>query len=89
MPSTYNDTSDTPGWVAASLQVLGDNGKDTGRQRHVEQAVRLWPSLLQVLEVVVQNSKGLILVVLAGNVSAQAGEFLELLLNLWGRRLDV
>lgn len=69
--------------------MLRDNGKDTRGQCHVEQAMRLWPSLLQIVEVVVQDSEGLVLVVLAGNVAAQTGELLQLLLNLLGGRLDV
>lgn len=69
--------------------MLGHNGEDAGRQRHVEQAVCLLESLLQLLDVAVEPEEGLILVVLARNVGAEAAELVKLLLGLFGRRLDV
>jgi len=69
--------------------VLRNNGEDTGRKRHVEEAVALRATLLNLLEVLLEALEGLILVVLARNVGAETGEVFELLLNLLRGSLNV
>ena len=69
--------------------MLRDHCEDTGRESHIEQAVGLLEVLLQLLDVLVEAVEGLILVVLAGDVSAEAAEVVELLLGLLGGGLDV
>ena len=78
----HNDTCNAVLGVADLLEVLRNNGEDTGRQRHVEEAVVLRATLLNLLEVLLEALEGLILVVLTRNVGAEPGELLELLLDL-------
>lgn len=87
--ATYNDTGNAFCGVAASLQVLGDNREHTGRQRHVEQTVRLFAPLLEVFQVLVQVQERVVLVVLAGDICAELAEVLQHLLHIFGRGLDV
>lgn len=86
---TYNDTSNAVLGVAALLQVLGDNGEDGRGQGHVEETMRFGATSLELLEMLFKLVERLILVVLAGDVSADLGEFLKLILNLLGGSLDV
>ena len=69
--------------------MLRNDGENTGRKRHVEEAVVLRATLLNLLEVLLEALEGLILVVLARNVGAETGEVFELLLNLLCGGLDV
>lgn len=87
--STYNNTSNALGRVAAPLQVLRHNGEDTGRQCHVEQPMCLLAPLLQLLQVLVEALERLVLVVLSGDVGAKLAEVLEHLLHILSRSLDV
>lgn len=87
--STYDDSCDSLFRVATPLQVLRNNGENTGRQSHVEQPVSLGTTLLQLCQVLIQVLKRLVLVVLAGNICAETQEMLKLLLNLLCRGLDV
>lgn len=86
---TYNDASNALGRVAALLQMLGHNGKNTGREGHVENAVCLGSAGFQLLEVLVELVEGLILVVLAGDVGAQIAEIGKLLFDLGSGCLNV
>lgn len=86
---TYDDPRNAPGRVAASLQVLGHDCEDAGRERHVEEPVRLRLSLLEVLEVRVEVLEGIVLVVLPRNISAEGAEVIQLLLHVLGGGLDV
>jgi hypothetical protein len=87
--STHDNSGDTLGRIAALLQVLGDDREDARGERHVEQPVRLFPSLFQLLQVLVELLERLILVVLARNIGTEGAERLELLFDVLGRRLDV
>lgn len=69
--------------------MLGDCDEDAGRQRHVEHAVVLAVVLLELLDVFPQLHEGIILVVLARDVRAEAAELVQLLFEVLGRRLDV
>lgn len=86
--ATYDDAGNAPGGVAAPLQMLRDDGEDTG-EGHVEEAVGLFPPLLELLEVPVEVLEGVIAVILAGNVCAERAELVELLLDVLGGGLDV
>jgi hypothetical protein len=86
---TYNDSRNAVLWVAVALQVLRDWDEDARWERHVEYAVRLLATLLELLEMLLQLLEGLVLVVLAGNVCAEAAELVQLLLNLFCWYLDV
>jgi hypothetical protein len=86
---TYNDAGNTLGRVAAALEVLGHDGEDAGRKRHVEETVGLRAALLEILKVLCKLVERLILVVLTGNVGAELAELVELLLNLLGGGLHV
>jgi hypothetical protein len=85
----YNDSRNAVLWVAVALQVLRDWDEDARWERHVEYAVRLLATLLELLEVLLQLLEGLVLVVLAGNVCAEAAELVQLLLDLLCGYLDV
>jgi hypothetical protein len=69
--------------------MLGHNGKNTGREGHVENAVCLGSAGFQLLEVLVELVEGLILVVLAGDVGAQIAEIGKLLFDLGSGCLNV
>lgn len=86
---THDDTSNTALRVTNLFQVLADRNENTGRQRHVKDTVRLFSALLELLEVLLQVLERLILIVLTRNVTAEAGELLELFLEFLGGRLDV
>ena len=85
---THNNAYDSIFWVTAALQVLRNNGENTGRKSHVEDAVRLIALILKIIENLVEVVEGLILVVLAVDVGTDLQEVVELLLNLLGRGLD-
>jgi hypothetical protein len=87
--ATYNDPRNAVLGVAVALQVLGDWDEDAGWERHVEYPVRLLAALLQLAQVLFELDKGLVLVVLAGDICAEAAELLQLLLNLLCGCLDV
>lgn len=79
---TYNNARNALRGIAHLLQVLRNNGEDTGRQGHVEESMGLGATLLNVLEMLLENLERLILVVLAGDIGAEFAELLELLLRL-------
>ena len=85
---THDNTSDAVLWVAVLLQLLRDNREDTWWQCHVENTVVLLSSLFQLIEVLAQGDKGLILVILTRDVCADFQEVLELALDLLGWSLD-
>lgn len=87
--NTYDNAGNAVLGVTAFLQVLRDNGEDGWRQGHVEETMRLLATLLELLKVLLEVLKGLILVILSGNVGADLGELVKLLLNLLGGGLDV
>jgi hypothetical protein len=89
MISTYNDAGNALCGVAAALQMLGDDGEDTGRQRHVEKAMSLRATVLKLLKMLGELIERLILVVLPRDVGAELAEFIKLLLNLLGGCLHV
>ena len=89
MRTTYDNTRNAVLWVAVALQVLRDCDEDAGRERHVENPVGLLATLLEVLEVLLELLEGLILVILARYICAEAAELLELLLKLFCGGLDV
>jgi hypothetical protein len=76
--ATYNNTSETALGVAVALELLRNSNENTWRQGHVEDTVGLLSlaALLDLLEVLVQVDKGVILVVLAGNVGAEVAELI-------------
>lgn len=78
---TYYNPADALRGVAAPLQVLGDRREHTGGKRHIEEAVGLGPPLLERLDVAGQAEEGLVLVILARDVGAEAAEVVELLLK--------
>lgn len=49
----------------------------------------LFPALLDILYVFPEVHKRLILIVLAGNIRAEAAEFIQLVLHFFGGSLDV
>ena len=76
-PATHNNTGKTTLGVAVALQLLGHGDENTRGQRHVEDAVVLLAALatlLDLLEVLVEVDKRLVLVVLTGDVGAQLAE---------------
>lgn len=70
----YNDTSNAALGVAVALQVLGNCDEDARGQRHVEDAVGLLAALFNLLHVLFELEKGVVLVVLAGDVGAEAAK---------------
>lgn len=64
--------------------MLGDDGEDAGRKRHVEKAMGLRATVLELLKVLSELVERLILVVLTRDVGAELAELIELLLNLLG-----
>jgi len=86
---TYNDAGNAPCGITAFLQVLGDDGENTGRQRHVEKSMRLLFPLLKFLQMLVKGIEGFVLVVLPGDVRAQFTEVIQLLFHILSRCLDV
>jgi hypothetical protein len=87
--ATYNDSRNAVLGIAVALQVLRNGNEDAGREGHVEYPVVLLATLLKLLHVLLKLDEGLILVVLTGNVRAEAAEFLQLLLQFLCRSLDV
>lgn len=87
--NTYDNTSNAVLGVAALLQVLRDNSENGGGESHVEEAMRFGATGLELLKVLLKLVEGLILVVLARDVSANLGELLKLVFNFFGRSLDV
>lgn len=69
--------------------MLRDNGKNTGRQSHVEKPMGLFSSLLEVFQMLVEMLEGLVSVILSRYIGAERAELLQLLLNILGRRLDI
>jgi hypothetical protein len=80
IPATYNNARDAVLGIAVALQVLRNGDENTGRESHVEYPVVLLATLLKLLHVLLELDEGLVLVVLAGNVRAEAAELLQLLL---------
>lgn len=62
--------------------MLGHCSEDAGWQRHVEDTVGFFPSLLKFLEVFPQLDKRLVLIVLPRNICAELTELLQLLLHV-------
>ena len=69
--------------------MLRNDCEHARRQSHVEESVVFFPSLLEFLQMFVELQKGVVAIVLAGNICADGAELLELLLAFlcWG--LDV
>lgn len=86
---TYNDSGNAVLGVAVALQVLRDCDEDAGGQSHVEYSVGLLSTLLELLQVLFELNEGLVLVVLARNVCAEATELIQLLLEFFSRGFDV
>jgi hypothetical protein len=84
-----NDTSNAVLGIADLLEVLRDNGEDTGRQSHVKETMGLGSTLLELLQMLVQDNEGLVLIVLTGDVGATVAELVKLLLRLLGGGLHV
>jgi hypothetical protein len=87
--ATYNDAGNALLRVAVALQVLRDCGENAGWERHVEDPVGLLATLLKLLEVLLKCNERVILVILPGNVCAEAAKLVQLLLDLLCGRLDV
>lgn len=75
--------------IAVALQLIRHGNEDTGGQSHVEDSVLLLLALFDIVEVLVEADKGLVLVVLTRGVGAKLAEVVELLLGLLGGQLDV
>ena len=73
---TYDNAGHTAGGVAVPLQLVGHSSENTGRKSHVKDAVLFLLALLDLLEVLVEVDKGLVLVVLARDVCTQLAEAL-------------
>ena len=86
---THNDTSNSLGWIAVALQVLGNCDENTGGKGHVKDPVRFATTLLNLFQVLSELDKGIVLVVLAGDVGAEAAELFQLLLEFFCGCLDV
>lgn len=86
---TYNNSGNALLRVADLLQVLRDDGEDAGGKSHVKQTVRLGPVFLDLLQVLLELLERLILIILTGDVGAEFGELLQLVLGLLGRGLHV
>jgi hypothetical protein len=87
--ATYNDARNAVLGIAVALQVLRNGNEDTGRESHVEYPVVLLATLLKLLHVLLELNEGLVLIVLAGNIRAEAAKLLQLLLQFLCRGLDV
>lgn len=85
----YNDSGNALLGVAYLLQVLRDNGEDARGKSHVKQTVCLGPVLLDLQQMLLELLERLILVILAGDIGAEFGELLQLVLGLLGRGLHV
>ena len=72
----YDYSSDAALGVAVALQVLGNCDENTGREGHVEYPVGLFAALLDFLHVLLELNEGIVLVVLARDVGAEAAELL-------------
>jgi hypothetical protein len=86
---THDDTGHTALGIAVPLQVLRDGDEDTGWKRHVEDSVSLLATLLELLDVFPQIDERVVLVVLAGDISAETTELLQLLFHILRRCLDI
>lgn len=75
---THNNASEASLRIAVALQLLGHGGEDTGWQCHVEHAVLLLrlAFVLDLLKVLVQVDKTIILIILAGNVGTHLAELI-------------
>jgi hypothetical protein len=69
--------------------MLRHGNEDAWWQSHVEDAVRLLPALFQLFQVLPQLDEGVVLVVLARYVCADADEIAQLIFHVLVRRLDV
>ena len=74
--ATYNNTRNAVLGVAVALQVLGHCDEDAGRESHVVYPVVLLATLLNLLHVLLESNKRLILVILARNVRAELAELI-------------
>lgn len=88
-----DDAVDAVLGVVVLLKVGSDDGKDRGRQGHVEDAVLrallVGVGLLAPLQLLFELDKALVGVVLAGDIGAQLEELVQLLLHGGDRGLDV
>lgn len=78
---THNDPRDTVLRIAVALQVLRDCNEHTGRESHVKYPVGLLATLLELPQVLFELLERLVLIVLAGDVRAEAAELFQLLLQ--------
>jgi hypothetical protein len=87
--TTHDNTSNALGRIAVALQVLRHGDEDAGGKSHVEHPVRFLATLLKLLHMFLELNERIILIVLAGDVGAEAAELLQLLLDFLRRCLDV
>jgi hypothetical protein len=87
--ATYDNARNAVLGIAVALQVLRNGDENTRRESHVEYPVVLLATLLKLLHVLLELDEGLVLVVLAGNVRAEAAELLQLLLQFLCGSLNV
>lgn len=73
---THNNASKAALGVTVALQLLRHGSENTRGQSHVEDAVLFLglATVLDLLEMLVEIDKGIVLVVLAGDVRAQLAE---------------
>lgn len=87
--ATNNDPSDPIIGITVFLQMIGDRDEHARRKGHVEHSVVLLPVLLEFLQMLSEIHKGLILIILSWNVTAEIAKVGQLLLHLLGRSLDM
>src|ERR1051325_3252010 len=87
--NTYNDASDTPGWVAASLEMLRNDGENTRWQCHVEEPMSLFSTRLELLEMHLETMERFILVVLTRDIGAERTKLVKQLLHVPSWSFDI